>query len=1011
MKRRSGFRPALIAAVSILSSLPLGALTRSYEIIQMPSEMPNDVTDVFVAPGGHIWCSTDEGLLRIGYDSYDIYTAASTASALPGDVIYQTFIDFKGNLWVSTDKGVALYDRQSDTFTPLKTDADGQMTGVVAYSHIEYQGKLLLGGVNNLYAYDYESGAVSVKCPLDFDDPFHIHAMYQGRNGNIILLDKDKGFLEYSCITGEVRRFSVDFPDNYCYLLDSHNRFWRSVYGKGIECYDASCRLMATYTTENSGLSCNVVNCIAEKDNEIWVGTELGGINIIHPQTGEIEVLSKKIDDPNSFPSNSISSIYSDSNGTVWASMSSGGIVRIKQTIARSFFVSPSVTRGQRPSLMPVTSVVPDDLAECVWVGTQSGGIYRYDRSDGSFGHCPSTGMMNVASMASFDAGRLIFFDITKGLYLFTKSTGAVTPFAYSDPGLDRYMFDTPESVDLENDYDGNVLIMAEDVYRIIPRDGRVEKISLARSHPEAFNAVKGAGGQDFYCTEHIHRWSADRSSMDVLVDFGSRTINDVALDRNGRYWVASDEGLFVKTPSDTSFTKISTTLFESASIVVCDKLSRVWVGAGENLFIYNPDTATFILTDSSEGIFPDRLLANAVATSTDGHIFLGGYSCFVDIDSSEQIVTYSDPVLSLCSVSVDNVPQSIDPYIKLPRSYGKLSFRVFASEDNILRKKLFRFHITGPEHDDVIVSEQSEYEVRYRHPGRYSVEVSCTTETGEWTDPVDVLSFKIGRPWYSSLAFVLTTLLLLAALAFVLGRDLLGRKKLQVQHDSDKERLRFLLNVSHELKTPLTLIIGPLERLMEEEEKGTKRYQRMVGIRRQALRMRTLILTVLDSHKIEEGAASLNASPVDMNDWVKGVALDFKDEMEGRNIELKLAFSPAVGKVPIDADKLINVLTNMLINAMKHSPNDTTVTVGTTVLEDGATLRTFVSDQGSGLGGVDMSKLFGRYYQAMTEKTGTGMGLAYSDSIVRLHGGSMGAVENPDVGSTFYFDIPLSRS
>ena len=248
----------------------------------------------------------------------------------------------------------------------------------------------------------------------------------------------------------------------------------------------------------------------------------------------------------------------------------------------------------------------------------------------------------------------------------------------------------------------------------------------------------------------------------------------------------------------------------------------------------------------------------------------------------------------------------------------------------------------------------------------------------------------------------------LCAVIVFLLlkvrGKD----EEIKARHAEDEEKLKFLLNVSHELKTPLTLVIGPLERVIGKMEKDTPEYTKLISAKRQAMRMRTLILTVLDSHKIEEGVATLNPSTVKLNDWVDGIAEDFRDEMKSHHIELQKNLDEKAGLVDIDCDKLVNVLTNMFINALKHSPNGTKITVGTSLSTDGKMIRVFVSDEGDGLGGVDMTRLFTKFYQGHAQKTGSGLGLAYAYSIVKLHNGDMGAYENkPGKGSTFYFDIP----
>lgn len=255
---------------------------------------------------------------------------------------------------------------------------------------------------------------------------------------------------------------------------------------------------------------------------------------------------------------------------------------------------------------------------------------------------------------------------------------------------------------------------------------------------------------------------------------------------------------------------------------------------------------------------------------------------------------------------------------------------------------------------------------------------------------------------------FIISVLVCIALIveSYMLWKSMKGRNS---KNDSDTLRVNYLLNVIHELKTPLTLIIGPLHKELVKMKKGTPQYNKIFGSYNQALRMRSLVLTVLDAHRIEEGGAKLNPEPVDYNVWVSDIAKGFADEMENRHTKLLLQMDNAVGRIDIDSPKLENVLTNILINALKHSPVESTVTVGTRILSNNI-VRTFVQDQGPGLKGVDTKKLFDRFYQGLTEKTGSGMGLAYAQTIVDLHGGHMGAQDIPEGGSQFYFDLPGNK-
>ena len=302
-------------------------------------------------------------------------------------------------------------------------------------------------------------------------------------------------------------------------------------------------------------------------------------------------------------------------------------------------------------------------------------------------------------------------------------------------------------------------------------------------------------------------------------------------------------------------------------------------------------------------------------------------------------------------------------------------------------------------------------FQMGFSLPGKYYIFSSCTLRDGSWSNYEMVCSYFVSNPWYLSWWFILAMfgILLLIVLAVSRFQEAINTEKQKAQ--STEDHVKFLLNVSHELKTPLTLIISPLGRIISETDPSDANYGKLKNIYRQAQRMKTLILTVLSAHKIQEGSASLDAEPTNYNAWVKGITENFRDEAEAHNIELKYDMQDNVGLVDIDGQKLENVLTNIMINAFKHSPGDSELVIGTRLSVDGKTCRVFVKDRGPGLEGVDSEKLFSRYYQGITEKTGSGMGLAYAKTIVDLHKGIIAAQNNTDgAGATFYFDVPVNQ-
>lgn len=226
---------------------------------------------------------------------------------------------------------------------------------------------------------------------------------------------------------------------------------------------------------------------------------------------------------------------------------------------------------------------------------------------------------------------------------------------------------------------------------------------------------------------------------------------------------------------------------------------------------------------------------------------------------------------------------------------------------------------------------------------------------------------------------------------------------------EAESERYNFLINVTHEIRTPLTLIMGPMDRLQNTEQLSERGKRTVSRVRQQATKMNTLLTTVLAANRMEEGAEEVKLVPVAFNDWVLRIVEDFADEAEYREMPIRFDLSPAVGLVNID-ERLCNiVLSNFIINSMRYNEPGSHILIGTSLVGDGRTVRLSIKDRGAGIGDIDASKLFERYYRATEDKTGFGIGLFYSKKIVEAHNGGIGAYNNTDgCGATFWFELPV---
>lgn len=1008
------YRLLIISSFLILAHQSAGARDVFYKSIASAENIQSAITIIYAEPRGYVWFGTSDGLVRFDNFSFRTYSSHSKDSSIPGDHIYQICEDSQHNIWVLTDNGTAMYNPVTDSFEPVRFDSgitDDSIASRTFFCTSQFDGGFYAGSVNCLYRYDMSEGVAKIEKSFETDEPFSIDAIFYDSNRNLMLLNKAQGFLIYNPMSGQVTRPDIDIKDNHCAFIDSHGRIWRSQFNKGLECYSSTGSKIAAYTSENSKLSSNIIFDIAERNGEIWVSTDGGGICIIEPVSGSFRILSHGTHQICNLPDNSITALHCALNGDVWAARSKGGVILLREMYMRSFYVRPSGIRSDNTSdKINCIASTPDGM---VWLGTHGSGLLRFRPEDESIYSFAQTEKMEVASMVCLDNGNLLFVSYGDGLYEFNPKNGNVSSFFFKDEGFENYLRYSGRQATLAKDGQGNILILANKAFVYDQKNHKVTEPTLTLPHDpkHIILPVSGSAGKYFVCQDNVTSWDGHKMQIELVyqAEEGCR-LNGAAMDSDGIIWIASNEGLIQLEPQTGEGKLINSSLLTSANSVVCSKNGIVWIGTGSNLFAYLPKKSSFVQFDDIDGVFDNSFDSQAVLNLGDKYI-MGGSNGFTIIDPSQSFDNIDIPEFVLSDFLIDGQRVNTSAKIVVPYNYKNIQANILVKEDNILRSKSFKFKISGPRSDIEITSASPSFQMGFSIPGKYNVFASCTLRDGSWSNYEMVGSYFVSSPWYLSWWFILSMfgILLLIVLAVSRFQEAINSEKQKAQ--STEDHVKFLLNVSHELKTPLTLIISPLGRVISETDPSDPHYGKLKNIYRQAQRMKTLILTVLSAHKIQEGSAVLDAEPTDYNAWVKGITENFRDEAEVHNIDLKYDIQDNVGIVDIDGQKLENVLTNIMINAFKHSPSDTELIVGTRLSVDGKTCRVYVKDRGPGLEGVDGEKLFSRYYQGVTEKTGSGMGLAYAKTIVDLHKGTIAAQNNTDgAGATFYFDVPVTQ-
>ena len=977
-----------------------------YTKISNHNGLTSTVNCIYKEKDGVVWLGTPRGLYS--FNGYNI--KHFNDSLFIGRAVYDIEEDLKGGIWVLTDRGIIHRKRGEEVFNVVSCVQEKETPSLM--SMCQDEDGLWFGGIGRIYRYTYKGDQLSPYCNLE------------NRNCSIItktgistlMCSSSNGGILVNTQTGEVTNLPTDSPDEIsAVLLDSKGRLWIAGYNHGIWAYDKDWTLLRSYSTKNSSLSSDLIICLTEKDGKIWAGTDGGGINIIDLESDRINVLSYIPGDSSSFPAHSIKSIYTDNYGNIWAGSTRDGLIKVSSSGMKTYSDS-HIGLSDGMTNHTVLCLFQEEEKDTIWIGTDGGGLNRFDPATKKFTHYPSTLGTKIITISTYSESELALSVYSGGIWIFNKNTGSVSPLEIKDDALCHFMKYTGRSLLTSNGKNGELYFIADFIKMYDRKTGLCTSVTLeGEGRTSGSIYIIGTGEKGLYVHDLFSIYILNGDRLSKIGTAEGHRISSGYLGDDGDIWLATNKGLCRFDENSRSIHHIETNLFMGTSTVVWDGKSKVWIGAGSSLYAYLTDEDSFAMFGESDGAYPNEYLSKPRLLSNNGDVYIGGVQGLLRIDSEYTIDASEVPELSLYDISVDKerIYSGKDGVYKVPRNSKTLSISVSTQETDISRHKMYRFSIPGSGKDYRLTSPT--LEIRdLPEPGRYDVLASCTKRNGEWTEPFKIMTIKIPRPWYLSRWFIAGVLVFITIIGSGVVIGLMFRKtsrlKLALKEQEQtmyEEKVRMLINISHELRTPLTLIMAPLKRLLGEADPQESQTATLQRIYRQSKRMKILLDMVLDLRKFEEGKNGLRMEKADFNKWIGRVIDDIIKEEDAEGIVIDIEADTKVEEVEFDSRKCETILTNILMNAVKHSTKGDHIHIRTSLQENG-NVRVSISDEGPGLGDIDKSKIFTRFYQSANEQYGSGIGLSYSKILVELQGGQIGAENNPDKGATFWWEIPV---
>ena len=966
---------------------------------------------------GVIWIGTKWGLNS--YDQSELksyFHDREQPNSLPDNFIRFITEDRLGDLYVSTNKGIAIYNKAENQFQPLKYNGKP----FNAWSYLQIGDNFLFGGEETLYQYNLTDKSITTIFPdIDGDKLKCINRIFQWSPDVLITSSKKDGLWMYDLTKKKMYRCPfVKEREINTIFVDSQNRLWVSFYGKGIACYSKEGKRLFSLSTKNSGLNNDIIFDFLEKDNQLWIATDGGGINILDFQTMKFSHLKHISDDEQSLPNNSIYRLYKDQMDNIWIGSIHGGLFAIKKVFIKTYKDVP-LNNLNGISERTVVSIF-EDKDTLLWIGTDGGGINSFDQKTNTFHHYPTTYGEKVTSITNFSENELLLSCFNKGVFTFNKRTAQMQPFPIINDSISKREFSSGDLVNLYATKD-NIYILGAKVYIYNKHTRQTSILYAPQIDIQRQIAMQAIYSDDTHLylmgTNNLFKLNFKTNELSSLVNMKEGDdFTSACRDDKGNFWIGSNFGLLFYNKQTGKTEKIHTNLFNSVSSLAYDKKGKVWIGAQNMFFAYIINEKRFVILDESDGVPSNELIFTPIPALRTPNLYMGGTMGLVRINTDIIFESNSSPILKLLEVKLNGkstLKQVNNNCISIPWNHSSFNIKVIADEKNSFRKHLFRYVITGKD-KMVIESYLQTLELGTLASGEYTISVSCDTSNGEWSQPTEILTIIVSPPWWKSTWFIILCIffafLVAGMVFFSLIRKKENRLKREMREHEKKiyeEKIRFLINISHELRTPLTLIYASLKRILNKEVKQDELPEYLQGAFKQANQMKDIINIVLDARKMEVGQEVLHISSHPLHKWIQEVAETFQTASKAKEIEITYDFDDSIQYIAYDDTKCKVVLSNLIMNALKYSPNQTRIVIKT--IRTNESIQVHVQDQGIGFDNVDIKKLFTRFYQGKHNEGGSGIGLSYAKMLIDLHGGRMGAFNNKDRGATFFYEIPAN--
>jgi len=1063
-----------------------------YEFIPLSDDINQTTISTIIKDNdGMLWLgSSGDGVFK--YNSLDFKTykkeAINKTNSLNSSFIHTLLKDIDNNIWAGTQEGLNVYDRDLDKFSSISFTENGQEVKFATHAINELNDSTLIVGThqNGLLKFNknnYKFKRIIYKSN-NLISSLLINSIVKTSDGQFFV-GTNHGLMTFEPYSDVLQPAKFDLSNRYevinssieSVLIDSNKNIWLGTSSKGLIKISKKNDI---YIIKKISITKKRVLSLSLKQNgSILCGTENDGLFEIDIENNKIVNYKFDKNIPNGIKSNSIWSIYTDNKNRIWLGYYNNGIDVYNDNYNK--FKSISSISGYSNSLSSssVTGIIKDDK-DRLWLSTTESGVDVYNEKTGRFTNlinknnniANGLSKLETTSIYKDSRGNILIGTWESGFYVLQKNSKKFKNIKSINSKLK-----SDKVMSFAEDSKGNIWIgtffSGLHSYNIYTNKVRhysssefvehnintsnIRKVLVDNKDNVWIGTRAGLyrinkdGNKNFNITPFN-----DRFKTILGEDISSTIVFSLFEDDLNNIWIGSlDYGLFKYNYNNDEiiwYNNDNGFIHESVSSITQDINGHIWISGNNGLTKLNTNKNLFTNFNKDDGLTSNKFNYNSVFNDADLLYFggLNGVNYFNPdkIKYNEELpqVYLKDLKLANKSVPIHEskspLEKSLSMTDKLTLNYNQSFFSIEYVGVNYTRSEnnQYAYLLEGFDEKWNYVGSKTNATFTNVPAGNYNFKVKASNNDGLWNETPTELNIEILPAWWNSnLAWLIyfLTLMIISYLSYrVIIERIRERRTLKFEREEHKQlealnskKIQFFTNISHEFRTPLTLILNPLNDIIKRDfnslSEATK--NKLEIIHKNSNRLSRLINELMDFRKLQFNKMSVNASKIDLIPFIEEVSSHFEEEANEKNIILSVDYSEMPINVWGDPSMIEKIIFNLLSNAFKVTPTNGMVSIyinkkntkvnfplidSDNLLES---IEIIIEDTGAGIKKENINKIFDRFYQ-VTEFDkqyygGTGIGLEVVRNFIELHKGKIEVSSKLNIGTQFKIQLPRGNS